>query len=171
MLGSYCPNLQFRLSADMIKTLILLLKHFTSLWSRVAWHHRSLSCGAFLPDELLAELSYIFYTDNFIFKNPKYFWDSFCHPHTFPLFSLPVGGNLKLHQVVILEIMSNSLPISISQSTNVGICINIYECYLLHPPVFRFVILKKFWSELKQLVTSCLPEVKSSFHFLSNSTK
>ena len=57
----------------------------------------SLPYGAFLLGKLFAELSYIFYTDSFIFKNPKYFWYSFCHPYSFPLFSLPVGGSLKLH--------------------------------------------------------------------------
>ena len=33
----------------------------------------SLPYGAFLLGKLFAELSYIFYTDSFIFKNPKYF--------------------------------------------------------------------------------------------------
>lgn len=44
-------------------------------------------CGTFLPDELYAELLHIFSTDNFIFKNSKYFWNSYCRP-TLSYFSL-----------------------------------------------------------------------------------
>lgn len=75
MLGSYCPNLKFKLSADIIKTLTFLLKHFIHIFDQEFYgtQYNLLNCGAFLPDELYAELLYIFYTDNFIFKNSKYF--------------------------------------------------------------------------------------------------
>lgn len=70
MLGSYCPNVQFELRADVIKTLnILLLNHHQEFYG-------NLSCGVFLPNEFYAELAYVFYGDNFIFKNSKYFWYS-----------------------------------------------------------------------------------------------
>lgn len=62
--------MQFELRTDIIKTLIIfLLKRHQEFYG-------NLSCGIFLPDEFYAELAYVFYVDNFIFKNSKYFWYS-----------------------------------------------------------------------------------------------
>lgn len=107
------PWFAVKLSADIIKTLIiLLLKCFIHVFDQ-EFHgiQRNLFCGAFLPDELYAKLSYSFHDDNFILKNSKYFWYSYCHLHSFPLFSLLVGGNFKTksrcHTVDIVKFSSN----------------------------------------------------------------
>ena len=133
MLGSYCPNLQFKWRADMIKHSLSCYWGISPVFDQELYSNQcSLPYGAFLLGKLFAELSYIFYTDSFIFKNPKYFRYSFCHPYSFPLFSLPVGGSLKLHYAVILGIMSNSL-LQFHRAlmlTHVSVSVS----YLFHPP-------------------------------------